>query len=190
MRHIATLALTLFPALAFAGTCMPVVGTVRLTPETNACTIANSMPGVPFDTTQCFKMTMKLGGFLPAYGYAGVTHEPLTGLLLDPQPAGIQPGTIASPAYVGLESPPRQSLLTARSTFSLGGTQFYAAEVIVSQLKWIDTSTALPLRVTEQSVITGTNGQGLFAKYTTGGVTIIGNSIGQDAQVRGEICQP
>ncbi len=197
MRLTATLALALFPALASAApNCLPIAGTVRLTPETDACTtIAGMMPGVPFDTTQCFKVSLKLAGFIPALGYAGVTHEPLTGALLPPSldPQTNQPvyASIASPAYVGLEYPPRQAVQTARSTFRLGGTQFYAAEVIVSQLKWVDGDPVpQPLRVTEQSVITGNNGQGLFRGYTTGGINILGNSINQDAQVRGEVCRP
>jgi hypothetical protein len=43
--------------------------------------------------------------------------------------------------------------------------------------------------VTEQSVITGTNGQGLL-RNATGGFAVLGDSREQPAQVRGQICTP
>jgi hypothetical protein len=148
--------------------CLPILGTVKLTPEA-ACTVATfpGMQGQPF-IGECFSLTLKIGGLLTATGYAGVTSEMMTSVL----PNG---GMAASPAIVQNN----RTVLTARSTFSLGGTRFYAEEII------IDSGNG---QVTEQSIITGTDGKGLF-KNATGSMTILGNSIGETAQVRGSLCK-
>lgn len=169
MRHIALcLALAAASPLASAG-CLPILGTVQLTPLSDCSVMQNysGMQGQPF-VGECYKDVLKLGGLLPASGYSGVTSETISSLL----PQG---GTAASPASVQ----GGRTLLTARSTFSLGGTRFYAAEVIIQS----------GAQVTEQSVITSTDGNGLF-KNATGGFTILGNSIVQTAQVQGQICTP
>lgn len=96
--------------------------------------------------------------------------------------AGILPST----GYAGLTLEPGplvvqdfRQVLTARSTFSLAGTRVYTAEVLVQSGDF----------VTEQSIITGTDGRGLF-RNVTGGFTVSGNSLGQPAQVRGQLCTP
>lgn len=101
-------------------------------------------------------MDLKLGGILPASGYAGLTLE-------------------------GPQDPVQgnRSILTARSTFKFVRTRFFASEIIIESGDV----------VTEQSVITGTDGRGLF-KNADGYFHILGNSIGQPAKVRGEICNP
>jgi hypothetical protein len=186
MRHIALcLVLAAASPLASAG-CLPILGTVKLTPEQpGTCTVGTfpGMQGQPFlgnnydpqhpenSTPGCFTAVLKLGGLLPAYGYSGVTSEKMTNVL---PPFFPQSGSEAfSPASVQGD----RTVLTARSTFSLAGTRLYAAEVIIDSGDM----------VTEQSVITGTDGKGLF-KNATGGFVILGNSIGETAQVRGEIC--
>lgn len=169
MRHIAlSLALAIVAPLADAG-CLPVLGTVRLTPDA-ACGVATvpGMEGQPF-IGECFKTVLSLGGLLPAYGYSGVTTEPLTGLL-PPNAVAASPATLQG----------GRNVLTARTTFSLGGTRFYAAEVVIDSGNGI---------VTEQSVITGTDGKGLF-RNATGNFAILGNSINETAQIRGQICTP
>lgn len=186
MRHIALcLALAAASPLASAG-CLPIVGTVKLTPEPlGTCTVATSFafPGIGTSPTEgqflvqskdqslCYKSVLKLGGLIPAYGYSGVTSEPME--------TAAGPGRSPAIVQVALKDQVERSVLTARSTFVVGGTRFYAAEVIIE-------SDGL---VTEQSVITGTDGKGLFKK-ATGGFTILGNSLGETAQVRGQICTP
>lgn len=153
------LATVFIAALAPAGqaACLPIVGTAQLS-EDGACRVRGYFSlEVPFvGAPECYKTTIKLGGILPSSGYSGVTAEP--------GPVAVQGD---------------RAVLTARSTFSIGGTRIYAAEVIVQ-------SGAV---VTEQSVITGTDGRGLF-KNASGYFHILGNSIGQPAQVYGQLCLP
>lgn len=190
------LALMAIPGMAVAGNyCLPVVGTVKLIPETSPiCTIGNgSYPvSVSFlgnyvpNNPGCFTTYLKLFGFNTSTGYSGVTSELLIG--------SVQAQT---PVYVPADGNPsmqRQQILTARSRISVNGTntgngntEIYTAEVIVIQPGNISTSP--PKRVTEQSVITGTNGKGLF-NGVTGGFVITGNSIGQEAPIQGEFCFP
>lgn len=153
--------------LAQAG-CLPVFGTVQLSQEApGVCTVATipGMEGQPF-IGECYALTLKLAGFAKSYGHSGITSEPMASLI----PGG---GVAMSPA-TGQDG---RNVLTARSTFSLGGTRFHAAEIIVDSNG----------KVTEQSIITGTDGQGLF-KNASGVLTILGNSVGQPALVHGEIC--
>lgn len=180
MRHLALcLALAAAAPLASAG-CLPVIGTVILTPELpGTCTVqamqvGGQWPGLNFlgnydpSNPVCFTSKLKLVGLPAINGHSGVTSE-LMGSLL---PGG---GAAASPA--GVQD--NRAILTARSTFALGGTRFYAAEVIID--------TGHGQMVTEQSVITSTDGKGLF-KNATGGFTILGNSIGETARVQGQLC--
>jgi len=169
MRYFALcFALAATSTLASAG-CVPILGTVKLTQDPG-CAVATfpGMQGQPF-VGECYKDVLKLGGLVPAYGYSGVTSEMISSLLSGG-------GEARSPAI----AQGGRTLLTARSTFSLGGTRLYAAEVI------LDSGSGL---VTEQSVITGTDGKGLF-KNATGGFTILGNSIGETAHMQGQICIP
>jgi hypothetical protein len=168
------LSLTLSFALATvtpfaAAGCLPIVGTVKLSPDAT-CTVASfpGLQGQPF-IGECFTVALKLGNLVPANGHAGVTSEMITSSLDNG-------GLAASPATVQ----DKRAVLTARSTFTLAGTRFYAAEVI------IDSGNG---NVTEQSIITGTDGKGLF-KNAQGTLNILGNSIGETAQVRGKICTP
>ncbi len=172
MRHIGfCIALAVASPVASsiaAADCMPIMGNIKLTPDA-ACSVASfpGLQGQPF-VGECYKFTLKLAGVLPVYGYSGVTSEALTGMY-----AG---GTTASPASVQ----ENRTLLTARSTLAMAGTRLYAAEVIISSTGDL---------VTEQSVITGTDGKGQF-KNASGGFAILGNSVGQTAQVVGKICTP
>jgi hypothetical protein len=167
MRTLATgIALSLVASTASAA-CLPILGTVQLTPDP-ACTVQSitGMQGFAFLPGQCFSATLKLGGLIPASGHAGVTMEGMHSLI-----AG--GGDAASPVVTQQS----RQVMTARSTFVLGGTRLYAAELIID-------SGAI---VTEQSIITGTDGRGIF-RNASGGFTVIGNSIGQPATVRGELC--
>jgi hypothetical protein len=177
MRYIALcLALAAASPLASAG-CLPIIGTVKLTldqtPErVPICTVA-TIPGMQgqhfMGPGACYKNELKLVGLPAIHGYSGVTSEAIS---------GSDGGVTSSPA--GVQG--NRTIWTARSTFSLLGTRFYTAEVI------IDTGNGL--MVTEQSVITNTDHNGSLFKNATGGFTILGNSIGETAQVRGHICTP
>lgn len=163
----AFLALAGSSPLAQAG-CLPVLGTVQLSQEQpGTCTVAMipGMEGLPF-IGECYATTLKVAGFIKSQGYSGVTAEPMASLLPN--------GGVAMTPMAGQGG---RQILTARSTFSMAGTRFYAAEIIINS----------DGQVTEQSIITGTDGKGLF-KNATGVMTIIGNSLGQPAQVRGKIC--
>ena len=94
--------------------------------------------------------------------------EPMSSLV----PGG---GTVLTPA--GGQA--TRSILTARSTFVPAGTRYYAAEVIIDNGGF----------VTEQSVITGTDRNGLL-RNASGSFAILGNNIGEIAQMRGQICTP
>jgi hypothetical protein len=169
MRYIA-LCLTLAAVSPLASAdCLPILGTVQLTQDPG-CTVMTfpGMRGQPF-VGECYKDVLKLGGMLPVYGYSGVTSEAMTSMY-----GG---STAATPASVQGS----RTLLTARSTLTMGGTRIYAAEVIISSNNGD--------MVTEQSVITGTDGKGLF-KNATGGFTILGNSVNDTAQLHGKICTP
>lgn len=182
MRHLALcLALAAATPLASAG-CLPVFGTVILTPEqAGTCTVQamqaqGQWPGLTFlgnydpSNPACFTSKLKLVGLPAITGYSGVTSEAMVSLL----PGGIG-GAAASP--VGVQD--NRAILTARTTFTLGGTRIYAAEVIID--------TGHGQTVTEQSVITHTDDKGLF-KNAKGGFTIMGNSIGETARVQGQLC--
>lgn len=168
-RTVLGLALFTSATLAHAA-CVPIQGTVQTMPEAaGRCTVASYYPpGTPFvGRDQCYTLVLKARGLPNAHGYAGVTVEPIASLL----PNG---GQALSPAAVQ-----GRQLLTARSTFALGGTRFYLSEIIVE-------SDGI---VTEQSVITGTDGRGTYAQ-ASGGFHVLGNSIGAAAPVRGQLCSP
>lgn len=168
--------------------CKPVVGTVKLTSESPICTIATKLPTNPFLYTAigsynppdpgsvCFQTTVKFLGFSTSNGFSGVTTEPLNSAS----------ASASIPTPVTVASSNRQ-VLTAQSwipikAFGKQETVIYTSDIIV-----VDPSS--PKRVIEQITITGTNGQGSY-QGATGGFVIIGNSIGQEALIQGEICQP
>lgn len=177
MRRFALgLVLTTLTSVATAE-CLPIFGTVQLAPD-KKCTVASLYdshdPTVVFlgevgapPEQACFSVELKLGGILPARGFAGLTAES--------SPVPIYQGSF------------ERSLLTARSTFKLGRTQFYAAEIIIESRN-VDDPDTQPI-VSEQSIITGTNGRGLY-RNASGYFNILGNSIGERARVSGEICTP
>ena len=181
------LVLVALPGLATAGACLPVVGTVKLVPE-STCMISGKYPTLFFlgtvDSSQpwCFTTTLKLLGFGTSTGYSGVTSEPLR---------DVNGGVISTPAHVPVDDgvAPRQQVLTARSWLPINltnGTVISTAEVIIIQPD--SNPTLPPKRVTEQSVITSATG-GLLHN-ATGGFVITGNSIGQEAPIKGELCLP
>lgn len=168
-RTLVSLGLSIAANIAYAG-CLPIAGTVQLTPEPpGTCTVAAYyQPDPGFVRGDfCYTVTLKLGGLSSAYGHAGVTSELMT--------SAVTGDEAASP----VTAQNGRDILTARSTFTLAGTRFYAAEVIIESGGF----------VTEQSIITGTDGRGLL-RNADGGFAILGNSIGQPAPVRGQICTP
>lgn len=168
MRHLAVcLALAVVSQISNAG-CLPILGTVQLSEDAD-CKVQSFYPGLSFiGAPNCYKDVLKIGGLLPAYGYSGVTTELMTSVVNGAaySPAVVQGGRV---------------VMTARSTFSLGGTQIHAAEII--------TQSNPGNVVTEQSIITGTDGNGLF-KNATGYFMIKGDSTQGTAQVTGQICTP
>lgn len=182
-KILASLLLGALPALASAA-CVPVVGSVKLLPDAS-CAINALGSQVPAYQNQCFSVALSLLGFPAASGYAGVTAEPLAGLA----------GTTATPAAVinAATQLPRQSIQTARSAVSIGSgayrTTLFTNDVIVAQVTYnADGSTAVGA-VTEQILITGTDGKGAYSKVT-GNLTVLGNSIGTSANVTGKLCLP
>lgn len=178
------LILAAIPGMASAGSCLPVVGTVKLVPDTG-CNIIKKYPleqypQPPFYVGQCYQTTLKLLGFGTSTGYSGVTVEPVFNNL---NPEGSSTTTPARTLS-------GQSILTARSWISVNGTnvgtgntEIYTAELIVGS----DSSPA-PKRVTEQSVIQKAE-RGLF-NGVSGSFVINGNSIGREAPIQGEFCFP
>lgn len=157
MYYKATMAMALaLQASAVQAFCLPIQGSVHMVPDPT-CQVASHFPDVPFALGEnCYQVTLKLGGFLPAYGHAGVT--------LEPGPVSMQDG---------------RTVLSARSTFTMAGTRVYAAEIAVMSGDV----------VTEQSLITGTDGRGLL-RGVTGNFNVLGNSIGKTVPVRGSLCLP
>jgi hypothetical protein len=132
----------------------------------------------PQFTGECFSVQLSLFGLPVGNGYAGLRREPILSAA----------GNAATPAFIPNDNSqsPRQVIQTARSAVSLGllparRTTLYTSDVIVIQ----PTTGA----VTEQIVITGTDGRGAYAN-ATGHLTVIGSSIGQSAPVMGSICLP
>lgn len=169
------LLLTMSSSYATA-TCVSVTGSVKLMPD-QACNIASTVSGPNF-TGECFSVQLSLFGFPVGNGYAGLTLEPIVSAA----------GNAATPAFIPSDTSPspRQVIQTARSAVTLGllpsrRTMLYTSDVIVIQP---DTGA-----VTEQILITGTDGRGAYAN-ATGHLTVIGNSIGQFAPVMGNMCLP
>ena len=102
-------------------------------------------------------------------------------------------GAAATPAFVpqaGTQAVPRQVIQTARTVVTLGqrgrATTLYTDDVIVMQM--VPTAAGLvPGAVTEQIVIRDTDKKGAYANVT-GHLTVLGNSIDQNAPVVGQIC--
>lgn len=179
------LALVLASAAASAA-CVPVTGVVKLLPLPSCATLA-PVNGVPF-LGQCFSVRLNVSGLPMATGYAGPTSEPLVGASGAPTAT---PAMILDSASLPLPVP-RQSIQTARSAVTLGQgahrTTLYSNDVIIAQLA-LGPNGPVPVAVTEQIVITGSDGKGAYAGVT-GSLTVAGNSIGTPAPVSGRLCQP
>lgn len=180
-RLAATL-LGLAPVLAHAA-CLPVSGTVQLTPDP-ACQVQAQVPGVYF-TGQCFSVTLSMLGIPTGRGYAGVSSEAV---------AGADGQVTVTPVVIPEDSDtsvPRQIVQTARSAIGVGWGPFrtvlYSSDVTVIRPSFSPAGEVIGDVVTEQILITGTDGRGLFAN-TTGHLVVLGNSIGQSARVVGELC--
>lgn len=184
-KHLAIALLATFPVVAGAR-CLPVTGSVELAPEPEGtCTMRtlleeqNQKP--PSFTNECFTVRLSLFGLPAGQGYAGVTSEVV---------AGLGGGQTATPAMIPEDGQlvPRQLIQTARSAIDIGSgafkTRLYSSDVIVVRPA---PGQVVPELVTEQLLITGTDGQGAFAN-ARGHLVVLGNSIGQRARVVGEIC--
>lgn len=183
--HVAVpLCLALVSGVAGAA-CTPVAGVVRLTSDA-LCKVVGESPVKAGFTGQCYSVQLRLGGFPAATGHAGLTSEPVVSMI----PNG---GGTATPAFVpqaGTLDVPRQLIQTARTVMTLGhrgrATTLYTDDVIVMQM--VPTAAGLvPGAVTEQIVIRGTDNKGAYANVT-GHLTVLGNSIDQNAAVVGQIC--
>ncbi|WP_374502451.1 hypothetical protein [Zoogloea sp.] len=182
-RVLAPVVLALVSGVAGAA-CVPVLGSVRLLPDAS-CQINALGSQVPAYQNQCFSVALNLVGFPAATGFAGVTAEPLVGLS----------GPTATPAAVidAATSLPRQSIQTARSVVYIGTgkhrTALYSNDVIVAQVKLAADGSMSTGAVTEQILISGSDGKGAYAKVT-GHLNVLGNSIGTSASVTGKLCLP
>jgi len=183
-RLLVPLLLSVGPGLAGAA-CVPVVGTVRLAVDT-ACQIGGAVPAGTQLAGECFSVQLALLGFPLATGFAGTTVEPLASLVPGAG-ATMTPAMIPAPTATPA---PRQIIQTARSAVSLGSgssrTTIYTTDVIVIQPS---ATSPLPKAVLEQVLIAGTNGQGAYAGIS-GHLNVLGNSIGQNAPVAGQLCLP
>ena len=182
-RVLAPVVLALISGVAGAA-CVPVLGSVRLLPDAS-CQINALGSQVPAYQNQCFSVALNLVGFPAATGFAGVTAEPLVGLS----------GPTATPAAVidAATSLPRQSIQTARSVVYIGTgkhrTALYSNDVIVAQVKLAADGSMSTGAVSEQILISGSDGKGAYAKVT-GHLNVLGNSIGTSASVTGKLCLP
>jgi hypothetical protein len=183
-KTLLPLALALASSLAGAA-CLPVVGSVKLLPLPS-CTGLDPVGGVPF-LGQCFSVHLSVFGFPAATGYGGLTSESIVGANGAPT---------VTPAYIPVSPAvpvPRQSIQTARSAIVLGRgaqrTTLYSNDVIISQLQMGADGVPVAVAVTEQIMITGSDGKGAYAKVT-GNLTIAGNSIGAQAPLSGRLCLP
>jgi len=190
MKRFAAATLIGLATSAVHADCLPVTGQVQLTPETNCTNAVSMVPGVPQDASQCFAVTLSMLGLPVGRGYAAVTDE----LMFDTNGMPAQTPLVMPEDYLlpGAPAPlPRQIVQTARSAIAMGRgglrTVLYSGDITVIRPRFgPDGSPAEPV-VTEQIVITGTNEQGLLAG-ATGHLVVLGNSIGQDARVVGELC--
>jgi len=165
--------------------CVPVAGVVKLMPD-DACQVIGASPVKEGFTGQCFSVQLRLVGFPVATGHAGLTSEAVVGMI----PGA---GATATPAFVpqaGTTDAPPQLIQTARTVVTLGekarATTLYTDDVVVMQM--VPTAAGLvPGAVTEQIVIRDTNRKGAYANVT-GHLAVLGNSIGQNAAVAGQLC--
>ena len=178
------LALTLASGVAGAA-CVPVIGSVKLQPLAS-CNGLAPVGDVPF-LGQCFSVQLSLLGFPVATGYAGPTSEPIIGATGVPT---VMPAVIPVSASLPV---PRQSIQTARSVVYIGTgkhrTALYSNDVIVAQVKLAADGSMSTGAVTEQILISGSDGKGAYAKVT-GHLNVLGNSIGTSASVTGKLCLP
>lgn len=165
--------------------CTPVAGVVKLTSD-GQCKVIGESPVKAGFIGDCYSVQLRLAGFPAATGYAGLTSEPVVSMI----PGG---GAAATPAFVpqaGTQDAPRQVIQTARTVMTIGqrgrATTLYTDDVIVMQM--VPTAAGpVPGAVTEQIVIRGTDNKGAYANVT-GNLTVLGNSIDQNAPVAGHLC--
>ncbi len=180
MKLLAAAALIGLAPLAVHADCLPVSGTVKLTVD-GSCQVKNSYSSsnVAF-TDECYAVTLSILGIPTGYGYAGVTKTTVLG----------EGGVTETPAVLADDASPAV-VETARSAIGVGWglfrTVLYSSDVVVARPTLGPGGELVNGVVTEQIVITGTNGRGLFAN-TTGHLVVLGNSIGRNAQVVGELC--
>ncbi len=181
--YLAIALLGLAPCLAQAD-CSPVSGSVQLAADPQ-CQVADHFPTTYFPG-QCFTVSLSIFGLPPGRGFAGVSIEPTLG-----GDGHVTTTPLAIPEDAA-PSVPRQLVQTARSAIAVGWgpfrTTLYSSDVTVVRPSF-DAAGGIGADsiVTEQIVITGTDGKGLFAN-TTGHLVVLGNSIGQSARVVGELC--
>jgi hypothetical protein len=174
------------PMLAGAA-CQDVVGLVRLTPDFSCNVVAAHPPGPVFLGSPAAPISPQLGplcyavqissiGLLRgASGFSGLTAEAAASI------AGA--GVAVSPLALFEAGPPpnaapTRTLLSARSVLrAADGSSVFTADLILNS----------GASVVEQLVVIG--GSGSFTG-ASGQVAVIGNSIGQFAPFRGQICRP
>ncbi len=137
--------------VAFANpVCKKVFGDVIIEPEPfGTCTVDDGSGAflgnpTPFGQPGCFTITLQ--GSLQGSGFSGLTRE----TVLSPETGGVivTPGLIlADGTFLG----------TSRAQLTVFGTIAYTRDVIVTNING---------NVTQQIVITGTNGQGPLADAT------------------------
>lgn len=179
-----------FASSVAGAVCVPVIGTARLLPDA-ACTIRTvAQPGTPASLFggDCFSVQLSLAGFPAATGYAGNTIEPMASLV----PGA--PATVAPVAVPAVGSPlPRQIVQTARTTMWLGHgarrTAIYTTDVVVIQPQLSATGQVVPKLMTEQILISGSDGKGAFANVS-GHLNVMGTTVGAPSAVTGQICMP
>ncbi|MCB1957206.1 MAG: hypothetical protein KDG55_16120 [Rhodocyclaceae bacterium] len=179
-RMLATVLVGLAPTVVAHAACQNVTGSVLLVPD-GACQVQTQITDAAFDTSQCFSVTLSIFGLPIGRGYAGVTNEVAVDedLNLSVTPLNLIEGG-ATPTV-------RNQIQTARSAIVVGSglfkTTLYSTDVVVIRPQGPG---GAPV-VTEQVVLSGTDGKGLF-RNTTGSLVVLGNSIGQSAPVAGQLC--
>jgi hypothetical protein len=188
IQRVAKFALPLAFALTTAAAqaaCIPVTGTVKLLPDAT-CQIG-AVTGSTGLTGECYTTVLNMLGFSAGHGSSGLTNDPLMGVdgKITATPA-VLPVNAATPI-------PRQIVQTARSAITIGTgarkTTLYTSDVITVQPKLQADGTMVPVGVTEQISIMGTDGKGALAGVT-GTLVVLGYSVGQSTPVVGRICTP
>lgn len=163
---------------AHAQTCVPLSGSIKLTPDLS-CQISQRISGVAFlgAPGTCFSVAVK--GVVSGSGFAGMTLEqmisPMTGNLAQSPAILNESGLTAVPDEFNL--PETRRIFNARSALSLPGGTVYT----------IDMGIAGAGSATEQLIISG--GEGLY-KNATGVLYAYNNVLGQWSPYQGKLCLP